>query len=193
MIEYKKYKIMEQKNSVYIATSLDGKIADANGSIDFLQSIPIPAGEDMGYAKFMDSIDALVMGRTTFETVMAFDHPWPYNKPVFVLSTTMKSVPPSHEGKVFLVAGPLKSILEEIYAKGFHKLYIDGGRTIQSFIREDLVDELIITVFPVLLGGGASLFGEHETPLSFKLKESNVFANEIVQNHFVRDRENYRS
>jgi len=80
-------------NVVYIATSLDGYIADANGSLDWLNTVPNPDSTDYGFADFMDGIDALVMGRKTFETVLGFGGDWPYSKPVFVLSSTLKALP----------------------------------------------------------------------------------------------------
>lgn len=80
---------MRKKNSVFIATSLDGFIADKNGRIDWLHSIPNPENDDMGYVKFEEKIDALVIGRGTFETVLGFDVDWPYHKPVFVLSNKL--------------------------------------------------------------------------------------------------------
>ncbi len=103
---------MEKKNSVYIATSLDGFIADKNGGIEWLDSIPIPENEDMGYYKFTEDIDALVMGRTTFETVLGFDVDWPYKKPVFVLSNSLNEIPESHKDKAYLVKGTMSQILK---------------------------------------------------------------------------------
>ena len=85
-------------NIVYIATSLDGYIADKEGGLDWLNCVPNPHQDDMGFVDFMNSIDALVMGRNTFETVCGFDMPWPYNKPVFVLSNTLKSIPEKGAG-----------------------------------------------------------------------------------------------
>jgi dihydrofolate reductase len=175
-------------NRVFIATSIDGYISDENGAIDWLHSIPNPENTDMGYSEFMADIDALVIGRTTFQTVLSFDIDWPYQKPVFVLSTTLKSVPKVLEDRVFIVNGSIKEILDHIHSKGYQNLYIDGGRTIQSFLKEDLVDEMIITVIPILLGGGTSLFGELEHPLNFKCIETKVYLDQVVQNHFERIR-----
>jgi dihydrofolate reductase len=180
--------MMEKKNSVYIATSLDGYIADKNGGIDWLDSIDIPEGEDMGYYPFMDSIDALLMGRLSFETVLGFDVDWPYSKPVFVRSNSLKSIPESHEDKAFLVRGPVENALAEMHSKGHLRIYADGGKTIQSMLELDLIDEMIITVFPRLLGGGISLFGELPNQLEFELVGSKVYAGHLVQNHFVRKR-----
>ncbi len=175
-------------NIVFIATSLDGYIADKNGGVDWLHAVPNPEGNDMGYAKHVDSIDALVMGRNTLDMVLSFGIDWPYSKPVFVLSNTITSVPEGYEDKVFLVKGELKDVLDEIHTKGFNNLYIDGGVTIQNFLKEDLIDEMIITTIPVLLGGGSLLFGDLEQPLNFKFVKSEIFLRAIVQNHFVRER-----
>ena len=98
---------IKKTNKVFIAKSLDGYIADKNGGIDCLHSILNPNGEDMGYDEFNNGIDALVMGRITFETVLGFDVDWPYDKPVFVLSYKLKEIPKSHKGKAFLTKGTL--------------------------------------------------------------------------------------
>ena len=179
---------MEKKNSVYIATSLDGYIADKNGGIAWLDSIPIPENEDMGYINFTKDIDALVMGRITFETVLGFDVDWPYQKPVFVLSTTLNEIPESHKDKAHLVKGTLPEILEQIHKRGCLRLYIDGGITIQNFLKEDLIDEIIITVFPVLLGGGTPLFSELPKALGFELVGSKIYADQLLQHYFKRNR-----
>ncbi|SON51927.1 dihydrofolate reductase family protein [Vibrio tapetis] len=175
-------------NSVYIATSLDGYIADQNDGLDWLHTIPNPNGDDMGYAEHFSRIDAMVMGRNTMEMVLSFGIEWPYTKPVFVLSNTLTSVPNGYEDKIFLVKGELKSVLQEIKDKGFNDLYIDGGVTVQSFLKEDLIDELIISTIPILLGGGSPLFGNLVEPLNFKLVKSQSFLNAIVQSHYVRDK-----
>ncbi len=177
---------MSIKNSIFIATSLDGYIADKNGGIDWLHSIPNPDNNDMGYVEFISGIDALVMGRTTFETVIGFDVPWPYDKPVFVLSNKLKEIPESHQGKAYLVKGTLTEILDQIHQKGYQRLYIDGGTTIRNFLKEDLIDEMILTTIPMLLGGGSSLFTELPSELKFELMETKTFLNQIPQNHYKR-------
>ncbi len=179
---------MEKKNKVFIATSLDGYIADKNGAIDWLHSIPNPDNIDMGYGQFDSQIDALVMGRTTFETVCGFDMDWPYQKPVFVLSNNMTSIPKEYQDKAFLVKGTLNEIIESIHEKGFYKLYIDGGKTIQSFLKEDLIDELTITIIPYLLGGGIQLFADLPIRLEFECITTKIYLEKVVQNHFVRKR-----
>jgi len=179
---------MEKKNKVFIATSLDGHIADKNGGIDWLYEIPNPNNNDMGYREFFSQIDALVMGRTTFETVCGFDMDWPYDKPVFVLSNSLTDVPKEYEGKAEIVKGSLKEILNKIHDRGFNCLYIDGGKTIQSFLKEDLIDEMTITTIPFLLGGGISLFSEMPERLEFECVNSKIYLEQVVQNHFIRKR-----
>jgi len=181
---------MEKRNSVFIATSLDGFIADKNGGIDWLHSTPNPDNLDMGYGDFTSQIDALVMGRTTFETVCGFDMDWPYEKSVFVLSRTLKKIPEDYKNKAFLVEGTLTEVLEQIHQKGYHRLYIDGGATIQGFLKEDLIDEMVITTIPILLGGGSPLFSELPKELEFECTRSVVYLNKIVQNHFRRIKTN---
>lgn len=177
---------MEKKNKVFIATSIDGYIADKNGGIEWLDTIPEINTIDSGYEAFTSDIDAMVMGRATFETVVGFDIDWPYKIPVFVVSSTMKEIPEKYHGKAHLLKGSLTEILKQIHNKGRHRLYIDGGKLIQSFLREDLIDEMVITIIPVLLGGGIPLFGEMPKQLDFECKESKLFLNAIVQNRFVR-------
>ena len=173
-------------NIVFIATSLDGYIADKNNEVDWLHAIPNPDNLDMGFVKHIEAIDALVMGRNTLELVLTLDCDWPYSKPVFVLSNTLNAVPIGLEDKVTLVNGDLKKLTEELKGIGYANLYIDGGITIQSFLKEDLIDEMIITTIPVLLGGGTPLFAQMEDTLEFRCIDSAVFSNGICQNHFKR-------
>jgi len=180
---------MKKKNSVFIATSLDGFIADKNGGIDFLDSIPGINTIDSGYASFNSTIDALVMGRASFDKVCSFDIDWPYEKPVFVVSNTLTEIPEKYAGKVFLLSGTLTEILDTIHQQGYCQLYIDGGKLIQSFLNEDLIDEMIITVIPVLLGEGIPLFSELRKELFFDCVKTKLYLNSVVQNHFIRKRE----
>ncbi len=177
---------MKKKNIVFIAKSLDGYIAGKNGELDWLELIPNPDGNDMGYTALMNEIEAIVMGKTTYETVIGFGIDWPYQKPVFVLSNTLKIIPDNLSDKVFLLAGTPQEILAKIHQKGFYKLYIDGGRTIQNFLSEDLIDELRITTIPILLGGGFSLFGDLSKSLAFDHIDSKLYLNQLVQNHYRR-------
>ncbi len=175
-------------NIVYIATSLDGFIADRYDGLDWLQAVPNPAGDDFGFGAFIDSIDALVMGRRTFEIVSGFEGDWPYPQPVFVLSSGRIDVPERLKGKVEPVQGAPGEIAEALAVKGFQRLYIDGGKTVQSFLSAGMVDEMIVTRIPVLLGAGVSLFGELPRSQSFTHVETKVFLDQLVQSHYQRIR-----
>ena len=177
---------MEKKNIVFIAKSLDGFIAGENGELDWLESIPNPENIDLGFVPLLQEIDAIVMGKTTFEVVCNFGGEWPYSKHVFVLSNSLNAVPEKLIEKVTLLKGSPQEILAEIHKKGYFKLYIDGGRTVQNFLKEDLIDELRITTIPILLGGGFPLFGDLPKPMEFEHIKSEVFLNQIVQDHYKR-------
>lgn len=177
-------------NSVYIAQSLDGYISDKNNSLKWLEYIPNPDNLDLGYNTFMNSIDALVMGRKTFETICAFDIPWPYEKPVFVLSNKLKQIPDKAKGKVEIINGELENIIEKLQKRNFKHIYIDGGKTIQSFLEEGLIDQLIITTFPILLGGGTSLFGNLDTPIDLQHVKTEVLLEQMTQSTYKCHKEN---
>jgi len=140
----------------------------------------------MGWVDLIDRIDALVMGRKTFDKVCSFDCEWPYSKPVFVLSNTLKSIPEEYEGKAEPIKGFLSDVIQKIHQRGYKHLYIDGGVTVQGFLKEDLIDEMIITVIPILLGGGTPLFGALPKQMAFEHVRTEVFLNAIVQNHYRR-------
>ncbi len=171
---------------VFIATSLDGYIADAKGTVHFLDTYPMPKNSDMGFTALMDRIDALLMGRKTFETVLGFGVAWPYTKPVFVWSQTRQEIPTVLADQAFLVRGNLHEVEEQIKAKGHSQLYLDGGQVIQTFLQADLVSTMTITTIPVLLGDGVRLFGELENPLAFECVSSTCFDNGTVQQVFKR-------
>ena len=171
-------------NRIYIATSLDGFIADKNGAIDWLSMVPITEEVQSEFTNFMDTIDALVMGRNTFEIVKGFGGEWPYNKKVFVVSNSMNSIPSGYEDKTELIKGTPTEIVEQLHKRGYENLYIDGGKTIQNFLKEDLIDDMIISAIPILLGDGKPLFGELSNPQKFKLVDTKVISNLMVQTHY---------
>lgn len=167
---------------VYIAASVDGFIAREDGGLDWL---PPPDGrEDYGYAAFMESVDALVMGRKTFETVLGFGE-WPYAKPVFVLSRAVASIPERLAGRAEAVTGAPAEVLAGLAARGLRRVYLDGGLTIHSFLAAGLVDELIITRVPVLLGRGIPLFHPRSGDLRLRHVETRAFASGLVQSRYA--------
>jgi dihydrofolate reductase len=159
---------MTIKCSVYCGASLDGFIAGTGGDIEWLHR---PEYDDAGvtgltYDRFIASVDALVMGRHTFEKLLTFET-WPYEVPVIVLSTTLKDLPGHTRGKARLMAGPPEEVVQRLARESRRHLYIDGGMTIQRFLGARLIHEITITYLPILLGGGIPLFGSIgvETPL----------------------------
>ena len=172
-------------NIVYIATSLDGFIARKDGSIDWLMDIPNPEKSDYGFSAFMERIDGILMGRNTFETVVSFGQ-WPYTKPVYVLSSVLKDVPADLRDKAELVQGDLPGIIASLKSKGIKHLYIDGGRTIQSFLKLDLIDELIITRIPIILGSGIPLFVDMDREIKLELAHNEVLNKDLVKSTYSR-------
>jgi dihydrofolate reductase len=166
--------------SVFVGTSLDGYIARANGAFDFL----LPGGgEPHGYDEFMATVDALVMGRKTFETVLKFD-PWLYGKkPVFVLSTgTLASAPMG--AIVERMSGDPAEIVSQLDARGIRHIYVDGGITIQRFLHAGLVQRLIITRVPVLVGEGIPLFGTLANDIHLRHVATRSFPSGLVQSEY---------
>jgi len=142
--------------SVFVGTSLDGFMARPNGDLDFL---PEGGGEPHGYSEFIASVDAIVIGRKTFEKVLTFAE-WPYGgKRVVVLSSRPLDLSAAHGGVVEQMAGPPAEIVSQLAASGAHHVYVDGGITIQGFLRAGLIQRLVVTRVPVLIGEGVPLFG----------------------------------
>jgi dihydrofolate reductase len=176
------------RNKVFIATSLDGYIAEADGKIDFLHAYPDPVDEDMGWQAFMSGVDAILMGRRTYETVIGFGIDWPYSIPVYVWSSTLTTPAAGLDGKVTIISGTARKVLEHMHGQGKFRIYVDGGLVIQSFLSEDLIDEMIITTIPILLGSGIRLFGDLGKKLMFRCTASRTFSNGTVQSVYERMR-----
>ena len=167
---------------VYVGLTIDGFLARPDGALDFLPT-PSDPNEDFGFADFLASVDVVVMGRKTFDQVAAFVNdgvPWPYaGKPVYVVSRTMRQedIPPetlaaaraSDENKETKISVSAASPAETLRVvaretrkkKGSRPLraYVDGGSIVRALLEEDLVDEMVLTTVPVLIGRGAPLFG----------------------------------
>ena len=167
--------------SVFIGTSVDGFIARPNGDLDFL---PEGGGEPHGYAEFISSVDAIVIGRKTFETVLAFEA-WPYgDKRVVVLSNRPVDFSTVRGGVVEQMAGPPADIVSQLAATGAHHLYIDGGVTIQGFLRAGVIQRLVITRVPVLIGRGIPLFGTLPHDVRLKHISTRHFPSGLVQSEY---------
>ena len=175
---------MSTKVSVYIATSLDGFIARKDGGIDWLPTGD-ESGEDFGYAEFMSTIDHLVMGRNTYETALTFGE-WPYTgRKVTVLSSKNIIAPSELEGKVSFLNQSPHELVKTLEGTGTKHIYLDGGNTIQRFLREHLVHEMTITQIPILIGEGLPLFGKLDTDVNLQLIGSTSFKNGFVQSKYT--------
>lgn len=160
------------KTSVFVGTSVDGFIARSNGAFDFLQG---DAEKNNGYEEFFATVDVLVMGRNTYDVVAAFPT-WFYgSKPVFVLSSRPLAPAPA-EAVVERISGSPAEVLQQLAARGYRHAYVDGGLTIQSFLRAGLIDRIVITRVPVLIGTGISLFG----PLDADVRLTHVATRQLA-------------
>lgn len=170
--------------NVFIATSLDGFIARPDGALDWLP-VPEAGGEDYGYKAFMDGVDAIVMGRGTFDAVEAMDIDWQYGKPVVVLTT--RAMPPKSRlsDPLHPMRGEPKEIVDQCAANGWTSLYVDGGVTIQQFLGAGLIERLILTRIPVLLGRGIPLFGALPHDVHLEHVRTQAYANGMVQSEYV--------
>ncbi len=162
--------------SVFIAASLDGFIARRDGGIDWLSIVETP-GEDYGYARFFAAVDALVLGRGTYDTVRGFAA-WPYgDKRCVVLA---HDPPEAQHGETFH-AGPPAPLLERLHADGVRRVYVDGGAVIRQFLGDGLIDDITLSIIPVILGDGIRLFDGGGPGRRLRLQASQAFASGLVQ------------
>jgi dihydrofolate reductase len=167
--------------SVFIGASVDGFIARPNGDLDWLLA---GGGEPHGYDEFIASVDAIVIGRKTFETVLTFEA-WPYgDKRVVVLSSRPVDVSVVGGGVAEQMAGPPAAIVSQLAASGARHLYVDGGITIQGFLRAGLIQRLIITRVPVLIGDGVPLFGTLPRDVRLRHIATRHYPSGLVQSEY---------
>ena len=176
---------MTIKCSVFIATSLDGFIAREDGSIDWLMKANelAPTGEDGGYRDFIAGVDMLVMGRHSFDMVKTFE-PWPYTAPVIVLSSQKVEIPDALKNKVTYSSETPVELIARLSDQGVNHLYIDGGIIIQHFLNAGYINELIITIVPVLLGKGKRLFGDLTQDIPLHLINCRALGGGFTQMHY---------
>ncbi len=167
--------------SVFVGTSVDGFIARPNDALDFL---PEGGGEPHGYDEFIASVDAIVIGRKTFEKVLTFGA-WPYaDKRVVVLSSRPVDLSAAGGAVVEQMGGPPAEIVSRLAASGAHNLYVDGGITIQGFLRAGLIERLVITRVPVLIGEGIPLFGTLPHDIRLRHVTTRHYPSGLVQSEY---------
>jgi dihydrofolate reductase len=169
---------------VFIATSLDGFIARADGDIGWLLQRDDPT-EDHGYSAFIADKDLIVMGRGSYEKALTFDQ-WPYDLPALVLSEKLADapVPEALKGKLRFSNRTPKDTMNELARQNVRRAYVDGGQLVQSFLRDGLIADLVITSVPVLIGSGRSLFGALPQDIDLKLVSSRSFPSGLVQSSY---------
>jgi len=178
---YLRKKMLEQdrpKISIYIATSIDGYIAQDDGNLDWLDCVG-GSNEDYGFKNFLNSIDAVILGRKTYEVAAtAYGTPiWPYQgKKMVVLSNTLQAV----IAEAQLHSGDLITLASQLHSEGIRHVWIDGGITISQFLRLNMVDEMILSIIPILLGSGVSLF-DIRKELPCRLISSQSYPSGLVQ------------
>ena len=178
---------MAIRTVIYCAVSLDGNIARSDGSLDWLIDQVRSEQDDYGFSLFLESVDAVLMGRKTFEAVQGFSA-WPYTKPVFILTNTLHRLPMQYDRLAEIVQGTPEQILRELEGRGIERLYIDGGMTVSSFLRADRIDEMIITTVATVIGEGIKLFNQIERTVEFAAVETQILNNSMVKTRFVRKR-----
>ena len=171
---------------VFIAVSLDGYIAREDGDISWLADVGYKiTDEDYGFRKFFNSIDTLVVGRNTYQHVLGFPE-WPYeNKRVIVLSHSPLTIPVKLSDKVEVANMSPLELANYLESTGAEKVYVDGGKTIQGFLLAGLIQEMIITTIPVLLGGGKALFTQLDKDVRLELLDVNSYENGFVQTRYA--------
>lgn len=167
--------------SVFIATSLDGYIARLDGTFDFLSIVERP-DEDYGFADFFATIDALVIGRNTYETALGFPE-WPYAGKRCIVLTHREA--PSVHGEQFFAGEPV-ALVEQLGLSGAQRLYVDGGAVIRQFLNDNLIDDLTLSIVPLLLGRGISLFGPEVPEQRLHLESSKAYESGLVQLCYAR-------
>ena len=171
--------------SAYIAVSLDGYIARANGSMDWLRGGGRrPPDEERRHRAFIDSVNTIVIGRATYEAVCSAPT-WPYgSKPVVVLSHNKIAVSAGVSGLLEQMSGTPVDLVSCFQSRGWHHLYVDGGRTIQGFLASRFVRRLILNRVPVILGSGISLFGEVPKDVWLDHLRTEVYPGGLVQSEY---------
>lgn len=171
--------------AAFLGVSMDGFIAGPDGDLAWLDKIPNPTESDLGYFDFISDVDAIVMGRGSFETVLGFDGPWPYELPLVVMTNSLETVPDKAQKTELSTAEP-SQLVDELADRGMQKLYIDGGAVVTSFLDAGLLDEITTTTIPVALGGGTPIFGRLADEAWFEHVRTEVLIGQLVQTTYRR-------
>lgn len=176
----------KRKIKLYIACSLDGYIARPDGSLDWLDNLPNPDKSDFGYFDFYASVDAVLIGRTTYEWVLGFDVEWPYSDAeTYILTQKTEMATPTPRTQ--LLGNPLKEKIEELCSQEGKDIWlVGGGQVITAFLEEGLIDEMIITKIPIILGEGIPLFPGKPPETHFVLSDAIKYGDQVVNLHYKK-------
>lgn len=177
---------------VFMAMSIDGFVAREDHRLDWLMKQKTE-GEDHGYDEFMASVDGLIMGRGSFRNALTFGD-WPYQKPVIVMSRslTKNDIPMDVRDKISITRQDPDGVMASLAEKGWTRAYVDGGLVVQSFLRAGLVEDMTITLIPILIGNGRRLFGQLDRDIDLELLASKSFPSGLVQTRYRIWREQQR-
>lgn len=169
---------------VFIGTSLDGFIARSNDDIAWLTDYPT-LGEDHGFPAHMARVDGVIMGRGTYNVIKDM-RPWYYSKPVVVLSRSLRQtdIPAEISDRVELLNVSPEAAMRILQDRGWQAVYVDGGTVIQSFLRAGLIEDMVISRIPVLIGEGIPLFGRLEGDLMLEHEQTRSFPSGMVQSRY---------
>ena len=176
---------MSVKCSVFVAASLDGYIARLNGDLGWLTNTAAAnPGEDYGFKEFINTVDTVVLGRKTYEFVLSINE-WPYaGKRCIVLSSDAGKVPGNLAYDVRVMSGFPADVVRHLEAEGVRNIYVDGGKTIQGFLNAGLINEMTITLVPVLIGEGIPLFGKLDRDVKLLHIETILYRNSLLQTKY---------
>ncbi len=165
----------------FMAMSLDGFVARTDHRLDWLIKQRTD-GEDHGFFSFMASVDGLVMGSGSFRAAIGFDK-WPYDKPVIVLSRTLTEadIPPHLSSKVRLSSKTPQELMADLKSNGWQRVYVDGGQIVHSFLRAGLIQDMVVTVIPILIGSGLTMFGDPRNDINLQFLSATPFPSGLVR------------
>ena len=173
------YNILQRpKISVYIALSIDGYIARQDHRLDWLDRVG-GFDDDYGFQKFLESIDTIIIGRKTYEVASTASDPYP-GKRVIVVSKTLSSV----HAHIELYSGELSTVIQQLHTEGSQHIWVDGGSIISQFLALNLVDEITISIIPVMLGSGIPLFHSFDREISYRLLSFQSYKSGLAQLHY---------
>jgi dihydrofolate reductase len=176
---------MARKVILYIAASLDGHIATNDDDLSFLSLVEQP-GQDYGYQEFIHTIDAVVLGRKTYDKVLSFGIDFPHaDKECYIITRT----PRAQEGNIRFYNGDLKALITNLKTKKGENIFVDGGaEVVNTLMKEDLIDEYVISIIPIFLGDGIRLFQDGRPEQHIELAGSQSFEKGLMQLHYKRTR-----